>query len=88
MNSSNSNAQQFATPKVISSTNDKGEFILRSAYELPGPARCLGDLLVQWAGNTPDSIFLADKFTPEGSWQHISYSEMLRRGEGGSRLVN
>ena len=79
MNSNNNSAQQFATPKVISSTNDKGEIILRSAYELPGPARCLGDLLVQWAGVTPDSIFLADKFTADGSWQHISYCEMLHR---------
>ena len=53
MISSTNSPQQFAIPKVISSTNDKGEILLRSAYELPQPARCLGDLLVQWAGNTP-----------------------------------
>ena len=79
MISSTNSPQQFAIPKVISSTNDMGEIILRSAYELPQPARCLGDLLVQWAGNTPDSIFLADRLALDGSWQHISYSEMLRR---------
>lgn len=54
-----------------------GGMLLRSPYALGAYARCLGDLLEQWADRTPDRVFLAER-AADGGWRKLSYAEVRR----------
>ena len=76
---SNSPNSLFAQPRVSVKSGTNGEIYLSCPYELPKPARCIGDWLEKWAIKTPDKIFLADKNLAHNSWTKITYSQTLKR---------
>jgi len=70
------NALNMAPADVRVENTADGGMILRSPYELGEPARCLGDMLVHWAGKTPDALFLAER-APDGGWRKVTYAQAL-----------
>ncbi|MEQ1567886.1 MAG: AMP-binding protein [Myxococcota bacterium] len=48
--------------------------VYEATTPLPSPARCVGDWLVRWAAERPESPWLAER-QPNGSWGHLSYAE-------------
>ncbi|MDP6173027.1 MAG: feruloyl-CoA synthase [Rhodospirillales bacterium] len=54
-----------------------GAFVLSSPQELAAHERCVGEMLVRWAAETPDAVFLADRTGPEGSWRKVSYAQAM-----------
>jgi feruloyl-CoA synthase len=68
----------FAPAAVVSSRLPGGGWRLSSPQPLAPHARCLGDLLVEWAGRTPDRAFLAEK-RPSGEARGVSYAAALAR---------
>ncbi|MEO8700587.1 MAG: AMP-binding protein [Kofleriaceae bacterium] len=50
--------------------------IVEATTPLPAPARCVGDWLVRWATDRPETVFLAER-GPDGAWGRTSYREAL-----------
>jgi feruloyl-CoA synthase len=69
----------FAPPRVTAEQRADGSILLRSTTALQPYARCVGDWLEQWARQTPDKIFLGERFAPDAPWSTISYGEALRQ---------
>ncbi|MEE9315354.1 MAG: feruloyl-CoA synthase [Rhizobiaceae bacterium] len=69
----------FAEPQINSHVDKAGTIYLSNPLDLPIFARCVGDWLVKWAAEKPDTVFLADKFTPDNSWRKITYQQALTR---------
>jgi len=69
----------FAAPSVNSNVSETGTIYLSSPLVLPIISRCVGDWLVKWATEKPDTVFLADKYTPNNSWRKITYQQALNR---------
>ncbi len=67
----------YRTHKVQSETRADGTIILRSAYEMSSVAETTADWLRAWAGERPDTIFLAERSGP--GWRTVSYAETLQR---------
>jgi len=51
----------FAMPKTVAERRADGSIVLRSPEPLRDSARCIGDWLEQWARQTPDAVFLAER---------------------------
>lgn len=67
----------FLDHSVIREDRPDGAVLLRSGLELGPVARNTGQWLHQWATDTPDRIFIAER---EGeAWREISYSQMLAK---------
>ena len=56
---------------------DDGSFVLRSPEPLRPYARCIGEWLEQWAKQTPDALFLAER-EASGEWRKLSYAQVRR----------
>jgi feruloyl-CoA synthase len=69
----------FATPSVSVERRPDGALILRSRVALDPPARCVGDWLEHWAREKPETVFLAERATPNASWNTVNYASALRR---------
>lgn len=71
--------RMFAKPVVNVETREDGARILRSGIPLPDSyARCVGEWLEQWAAETPDALFLAER-DATGEWRKMSWGETRRR---------
>jgi feruloyl-CoA synthase len=51
----------FATPAVAAERRADGSILLKSTTPLQPSARCIGDWLEHWAGQTPERIFLGER---------------------------
>ena len=69
-------APRFAPAVVVREPLDDGGFVLRSPAPLGAHARCVGEMLVHWAGQVPDRAFLAER-AADGAWRRVSYGEAL-----------
>jgi feruloyl-CoA synthase len=69
----------FAAPKTVAERRADGSILLRSSEQLGDSARCIGDWLEQWARQTPDKIFLAERGHVEAPWSTVSYGQALRQ---------
>ncbi|MCP3393141.1 feruloyl-CoA synthase [Bradyrhizobium sp. CCGB12] len=69
----------FATPRTVAEHRDDGSIVLRSPEPLREGARCIGDWLEQWARQTPDTIFLAERDGADTPWAIMTYAGALRR---------
>ncbi|MGD9836347.1 MAG: feruloyl-CoA synthase [Afipia sp.] len=69
----------FATPNIIADRKADGSIWLKSATPLQPFARCVGDWLEQWARETPDPVFLAERASADLPWSKLTYREALRR---------
>ncbi|MBR0856203.1 feruloyl-CoA synthase [Bradyrhizobium liaoningense] len=69
----------FATPRTLAEHRADGSIVLRSPEPLREGARCTGDWLEQWARQTPDTIFLAERGGPEAPWTTVTYAQALRQ---------
>ncbi|MBT2822314.1 feruloyl-CoA synthase, partial [Staphylococcus coagulans] len=72
-------ANLFATPRTIAEHRADGSILLRSAEPLRESARCTGDWLEQWARQTPDRVFLAERDSADTPWATMTYAGALRR---------
>lgn len=68
----------FATPKTVAEHRPDGSIVLRSPDPLRDSARCIGDWLEQWARQTPDAIFLAERDSADTPWATMTYAGALR----------
>lgn len=74
-------------PAQVLARSTPGGLVLASPTPLPTPARCVGDWLVRWAAERPDTTFLAEH-DPAGGWRRTTYAEALREIEGiGGALI-
>jgi feruloyl-CoA synthase len=69
----------FAAPKTVAEHRADGSIVLRSPEPLRDSARCIGDWLEQWAQQTPDTIFLAERDSADTPWATMTYAGALRR---------
>ena len=69
----------FASPDIIADRKPDGSIWLKSATPLQPFARCVGDWLEQWARETPDTVFLAERGSADLPWTRLTYREALRR---------
>ncbi|MBR0968206.1 feruloyl-CoA synthase [Bradyrhizobium diazoefficiens] len=72
-------ASLFATPRTIAEHRADGSILLRSPEPLRDGARCTGDWLEQWARQTPDRVFLAERDSADTPWATMTYAGALRR---------
>jgi len=77
----------FATPKTIAEHRADGSIVLRSPEPLRDSARCIGDWLEQWARQTPDTIFLAERDSADTPWATVTYAGALRRVRGAASWI-
>jgi feruloyl-CoA synthase len=69
----------FAAPRTVAERRADGSIVLRSSDRLGDSARCIGDWLEQWARQTPDKIFLAERGNVQSPWSTITYAQALRQ---------
>ncbi|EGP09075.1 long-chain-fatty-acid--CoA ligase [Bradyrhizobiaceae bacterium SG-6C] len=69
----------FAAPNIIADRKADGSIWLKSATPLQPFARCVGDWLEQWARETPDTVFLAERASADLPWRKLTYRETMRR---------
>ncbi len=69
-------APEFAPAQVDVEHIPGGGLILRSPMPLQPYAANLCSYLVEWAGQTADRTFLAER-TVEGEWRHLTYGDAL-----------
>ena len=74
-------ARQIAPPRTLRIDFDDGSFALRSPVALQPYARCVGEWLERWAGETPDAIALAERDDDGGGWRRLDY-RALRQAVG------
>nr|QDP23387.1 feruloyl-CoA synthase [Bradyrhizobium cosmicum] len=72
-------ASLFATPRTVAEHRTDGSIVLRSPQPLRDGGRCTGDWLEQWARQTPDTIFLAERDSADTPWATMTYAGALRR---------
>lgn len=72
-------ASLFAAPRTVAEHRADGSIVLRSPERLRDSARCIGDWLEQWARQTPDAIFLAERGSAEAPWTTVTYAQALRQ---------
>ncbi|MBU3915335.1 AMP-binding protein, partial [bacterium] len=66
----------FAPAAVEIQSLDNGEMILKSPHALQPYPKNLGSVLRQWAIQTPDRLFLAER-DPAGEWRKFTYSQTV-----------
>ena len=69
----------FAAARIDAERKPDGSIWLKSATPLGDYARCVGDWLEQWAGETPDAIFLAERASADAPWTRLSYRDTLKK---------
>jgi len=69
----------FATPRTVAEHRADGSIVLRSPDPLRDSARCIGEWLEQWARQTPDTVFLAERDSGDTPWATMTYAGALRR---------
>ncbi len=67
----------LAPPRTVRVPFDGGAFVLRSPEPLKPYARCIGEWLEQWARDTPDALFLAER-DATGGWRRLSYAQVRK----------
>jgi feruloyl-CoA synthase len=67
----------FATPEIVADRRADGSIILKSTARLRESARCVGDWLEHWARQTPDRIFLGERFSVDAPWTTVTYQNAL-----------
>ncbi|MBR0852715.1 feruloyl-CoA synthase [Bradyrhizobium diazoefficiens] len=77
----------FATPRTLAEHRADGSIVLRSPEPLGKDARCIGDWLEQWARQTPDRIFLAERGNTEAPWTTVTYAQALRQVHGAASWI-
>jgi feruloyl-CoA synthase len=65
----------------IRSHHTASGLVLESPVRPGDPARCVGDWLVRWARDRPDTTFLAER-DPGGGWTTLCYRDALTAVEG------
>ena len=68
----------FAPPSVSTSENANGTIFLESGIALPDHERCVGEWLLRWAEERPETTFLAERDDSSG-WRRVSYADALNR---------
>src|SRR6478736_4267247 len=69
----------FATPAIVADRRADGSIVLKSSEPLRAGARCVGDWLEQWARQTPERIFLAERGNVDAPWTTVNYRDALRQ---------
>jgi feruloyl-CoA synthase len=77
----------FASPRTVAEHRPDGSIVLRSPEALGASARCIGDWLEQWAQQTPDTVFLAERGNVEARWTTVTYAQALRRVRGAASWI-
>ncbi|MGX1317826.1 feruloyl-CoA synthase [Bradyrhizobium sp. USDA 377] len=77
----------FAVPKTVAEHRADGSIVLRSPEPLRESARCIGDWLEQWARQSPDKVFLAERGNPEAPWTTVTYAQALRQVRGAASWI-
>ena len=77
----------FATPKTVAEHRADGGIVLRSPDPLRDSARCIGDWLEQWARQTSDAIFLAERGNAGAPWTTVTYAQALRQARGAASWI-
>ena len=77
----------FAMPKTVAERRADGSIVLRSPEPLRESARCIGDWLEQWARQTPDAVFLAERGNVEAPWTTVTYAQALRQVRGAASWI-
>ena len=82
-------AAMFAPARIDAERKPDGSIWLKSATPLDDYARCAGDWLEQWAIETPDAVFLAERASADVPWARLSYRDTLKkvRAAGGWLLA-
>ncbi len=68
----------FADPAVLLEARPDGTRLFSSKLDMPDYARCTGVWLEQWAKETPDAVFLAER-GKDGEWIKLTYAQTLAR---------
>ncbi len=69
----------FAPARIAAERKADGSIWLKSQTPLDNYARCAGDWLEQWARDTPDAIFLAERTSADAPWTKLSYRDALKK---------
>ena len=69
----------FAVARIDAERKPDGSIWLKSATPLDDYARCVGDWLEQWARETPDAVFLAERASADAPWTRLSYRDTLKK---------
>ncbi|MBI3701670.1 MAG: feruloyl-CoA synthase [Afipia sp.] len=72
-------AAMFAPARIAAERKPDGSIWLKSATPIDDYARCVGDWLEQWARDTPDAIFLAERASADKPWTKLAYAETLKK---------
>ncbi len=72
-------AAMFAPARIVAEHKPDGSVWVKSITPLDDYARCVGDWLEQWAKDTPDAIFLAERLSADAPWTRLSYREALAK---------
>ncbi|WP_293900211.1 AMP-binding protein [Phenylobacterium sp.] len=72
---------QFAPKEVVAPYRCDGTILLRSPIALTGVAANMVDHLEEWATQTPDRVFLAQR-GGGGDWEELTYRVAWRRVQG------
>ncbi|MBT4939809.1 MAG: feruloyl-CoA synthase, partial [Rhodospirillaceae bacterium] len=67
----------MASPAVDVENIPDGGVIMRSPQALGDYPASQNAWLVDWASKTPDTIFLADRTGPDGTWRRVTYRDFL-----------
>jgi feruloyl-CoA synthase len=79
----------MAPPAVEVENQSNGSVILRSSQGLGKFPDSQNAWIADWAIKTPDTIFLADRTGPNGSWRHITYKDFFAQVKAvGQALLN
>ncbi|GAB4365172.1 MAG: AMP-binding protein [Deltaproteobacteria bacterium] len=71
---------EFAPPEVVVEDIPAGGWIVRSPVPLAPYEKSLGVLLLRWAKERPDRVFLAER-EAGGAWRELTWGEAGRRAE-------
>ncbi|MEW6767097.1 MAG: feruloyl-CoA synthase [Pseudomonadota bacterium] len=72
-------AAMFAAPRINADRKPDGSIWLKSSTPLDDYARCAGDWLEQWARDTPDAVFLAERASADRPWTKLNYRDALKK---------
>jgi feruloyl-CoA synthase len=68
---------RYRPHKVVREDREDGTILLRSGYPISDVADTSADWLHRWAGERPDTVFLAERSGP--GWREVAYAETLNR---------
>lgn len=79
----------MAPPEVGVEALDGGGMILRSPQTLESYADSQSEWVLNWAAETPDTVFVADRTGADGAWRKVTYAQFLSAMESiGQALLN